>query len=505
MIEMSRKERTMKDFQLKFITSKETVRWLRILHAFEQSTICSVKELARITKITSRTIVADITAMRRFFQEAITIETTQQGYSFREISHEAYQNKKRTLLEHEPLFQIMEGIFQDKMKNVGEWADQLHVSESSLLRYFKMIEADLARYQLNLSSKPVDLIGKEVDIRSFFHDFYYESEITPHTVFPSIAIQNIAFALQRKHFFNSYPNVSLGDFSYTLMITLERAHKNNLEIDSAMIASLKEQDAFQQFAKMNQIINQFYGKDLSTDDLLYLYVMVICRRSLTDLTGERQFVSDLQPNEEITVVAEKFLARFGQQSTDLQRDLILVRSFFTSLYLKEQLSPVTNQNIQDVHEVVQRKFPEMYVNFLRFFKVNHEGITGGKTPITEITVMSVLFMDALQEIHWGTPKNIAFLLEGNSLVCQNIQAAAIKYLGRFQHLYFPNALEMSLDYLEQYQIDLVVTNYSEYISDELIGKQYLLFKSIPDAEDWNRLLRVINPRILKEFTLQKGE
>ena len=60
-----------------------------------------------------------------------------------------------------------------------------------------MVENELARYRLTLSLKKVDFIGKEIDIRSFFHDFYYESEITPHTVLPSIAIQSIAFALQK--------------------------------------------------------------------------------------------------------------------------------------------------------------------------------------------------------------------------------------------------------------------------------------------------------------------
>ena len=101
------------------------------------------------------------------------------------------------MLENEPLFHIIEGIFQRQIKEIGEWADQLHFSESSLLRYFKMVENELARYRLTLSLKKVDFIGKEIDIRSFFHDFYYESEITPHTVLPSIAIQSIAFALQK--------------------------------------------------------------------------------------------------------------------------------------------------------------------------------------------------------------------------------------------------------------------------------------------------------------------
>ena len=40
----------MKNFQLNFITNKETVRWLKILHTFERIPTRSVKELAQFTK-----------------------------------------------------------------------------------------------------------------------------------------------------------------------------------------------------------------------------------------------------------------------------------------------------------------------------------------------------------------------------------------------------------------------------------------------------------------------
>ena len=67
----------------------------------------------------------------------------------------------------------------------------------------------------------MDFIGKEIDIRSFFHDFYYESEITHTRSCHQLPSSRLPLPY-KKHFFSSYPNVSLGDFSYTLMITLER-------------------------------------------------------------------------------------------------------------------------------------------------------------------------------------------------------------------------------------------------------------------------------------------
>lgn len=80
----------MKNFQLNFITNKETVRWLKILHTFERIPTRSVKELAQFTKSTSRTIIADITGIRQYFQQSILIENTSSGYLFKETNREAY-------------------------------------------------------------------------------------------------------------------------------------------------------------------------------------------------------------------------------------------------------------------------------------------------------------------------------------------------------------------------------------------------------------------------------
>ncbi len=45
-------------------------------------------------------------------------------------------------------------------------------------------------YRLEIQTNPI-CFREEINIRKFFHDFYYESEITAHTIFPPIAIQNI--------------------------------------------------------------------------------------------------------------------------------------------------------------------------------------------------------------------------------------------------------------------------------------------------------------------------
>ncbi len=50
-----------------------------------------------IHKSTSRTIIADITGIRQYFQQSILIENTSSGYLFKETNREAYQTKKAVI------------------------------------------------------------------------------------------------------------------------------------------------------------------------------------------------------------------------------------------------------------------------------------------------------------------------------------------------------------------------------------------------------------------------
>ena len=82
--------------------------------------------------------------------------------------------------------------------------------------------------------------------------------------------------------------------------------------------------------------------------------------------------------------------------------------------------------------------------------------------------MAVLFMDSLKEIHWGAPKILHFI-RGKLPCLSEYPSNGYQISWPVPAPVFPNALEMNLDYLEQNHIDLVVTNYSEYVSDQLIG------------------------------------
>ncbi len=50
------------------------------------------------------------------------------------------------------------------------------------------------------------------------------------------------------------------------------------------------------------------------------------------------------------------------------------------------------------------------------------------------------------------------------------------------------------EFLNQEDIDLIVTNYSEYLSEYKVSTNCLLLKTVPDKQDWELLFKTIEPK-----------
>ncbi|WP_231472427.1 helix-turn-helix domain-containing protein [Enterococcus casseliflavus] len=168
----------MRNFQINFITNTATIRWLKILMAFEKNYQCSTQGLAKISGSTTRTIVTDVTDLKEYFGDCLSIDSSHKGYIFSIKQSAVYLTKKRALIADEILFHIIESIFHNDLYSSSELAEKYHISESTVLRYLRKVQPIFSFYRLEIQTNPICFLGEEINIRKFFHDFYYESEIT---------------------------------------------------------------------------------------------------------------------------------------------------------------------------------------------------------------------------------------------------------------------------------------------------------------------------------------
>ncbi|MFQ6577790.1 helix-turn-helix domain-containing protein [Enterococcus casseliflavus] len=484
----------MKTIQTHFVTNAATLRWLRILAAFEENPVCSTKSLAHVSNSTSRTIVTDINDLKAHFDDAVSIESSHRGYVFDILHPQQYLTAKRALIADELLFHIIESIFQNELRSSLEWAEAYHISESTVLRYLKKIHPVLRMYQLKMQYSPVSLVGKESHIRKFFHDFYYESEITAHTIFPPIAVHDVTLTLfaDCQQYLNQ--SCSFGEFNYYLYITLERfCGGHQVEQAPKLAALVTKQSDFIAFAQINQIIDQHYQEVLPEDELVHLFVLVFGRRSINDLRGEKNFCRKYNQYPKIKPLVHDLVETFLTDTRNAGRERILLESFFTVIYMKQLMTPLLNHNTPEVNTFLKESFPDEWRRVQAFFRAKSEyAYMWDAKSLTHIMSSLILYACSIQSLHWQSHKNVVFLFEGSHFVYQFLKSSATRYIRRSRHFFFPDSNELSPEYFQRNQIDLIVTNYAEYAA-EYGSIECLLFRPYPDKQDWESLEQKLDP------------
>jgi hypothetical protein len=494
----------LKTFQLQFITDKAKARWFQILQELETKKTCSTVSLTELTNSTARTIVTDFNYLREYFKEIAHFISSKQGYSIEIEDSEIYLEKKRAIIQDEALFIILERMFFNELKSIYEWADYFHISESTMIKNMKKLSDQLSPFGLSLELNPVNLTGSETDIRNFYFSFYYESDITPHTIFPTVAAQEAVFKIASSINNTITKIVPFGYLSYLLYISIERIICGfSVKIDDSLKSIVLRDPEFHKILIAYNIINEYFQIELSIDEGIFLYLSILCRRPFNDLTHEKYFCKRYNNWPEITALTKSYLETVSINDSNEYLSLILLESFFTSSKLRSLLSNSGNKNIQDTNDYAKKHFLHSYnknMSFLKksklFYRLFNVSI------IDDICANLTLFTETIIEKYNSKPRNIAFMLEGNEYINQYTEAWIRKYLGEFQNVYFLGPSELCNSYLNKNNIDLLVTNYTEHLNHSFINLDYILLKEFPDASDWANLLKKISPQLLNNFILE---
>ncbi len=494
----------MKNFQLNFITDKVKLRWFQILKELESTGICTTAQLIGMTNSTARTLVNDINYLREYFENVADIQSSKQGYSLNIHSSETYLEKKRAILEDEPLFIILEQIFFNELQSIYDWADYFHISESTMITYVKKIADQVKEFNITLELNPVNLIGSEADIRNFYFAFYYESDITPHTVFPSIATQEVVIKIVNLLERPNQKVSSFGYFSYLLYLSIERILCGCMvELDPELKDIVLNDPEFHRLSPAYSIVKDYFNIDLTQEEAIFIFSSVLCRRGIENPKQEKYFCERYNRWPLIIALTSSYYQMIKRNTHTQAHELILLESFFTSIKLRSLLSKSGNKNIQDTNEYAKTLFSNEYKKNRAFLEKNpsfHHLFSDDH--LDDICASLTIFTESIKEKYWKNPTNIAFIFEGNEYISQHLEALVRKYLGGFQNIYFLRPNELCASYIENHEIDLLVTNYNEYLTFSSLGLECLLLKTVPDASDWKKLLNKIDPQLLQKFRTQ---
>lgn len=146
---------------------------------------------------------------------------------------------------------------------------------------------------MQLSLSPVDIIGKEGDIRKFFKDFYYEVDIIPHTIIPFQTLKEMIPNAQKSERLTKFFSVSPSDLRYFLYIMIQRC-KNDRMMDILTIDINYTKEEMKFLDTLKDSIKKQFQYELNDNELLVTYLYVMSQRKIIDLEGRERILFKIQ-------------------------------------------------------------------------------------------------------------------------------------------------------------------------------------------------------------------
>lgn len=487
----------MQNLQLKFIVNPTTIRLFRTLNLLERTHTVTKGRLSTYNNVTERTTLSDMNKLKGYFEDSVNIMSTNYGYSFELKNHLLFLEQKAQLLENEVLFEMLGNIFFGELEELDDLLDRFQLSRSSFRRYLKNIEPVFHEYGVELILSPIDLIGNEANIRKFFKDFYYESEMTPHTVVPPKELH----VLIRETFYAQFSKFSVGtgtspaEFYYNLYIAIERVQQGRyVTLPQELVDRVKTSKDFHLFSQICPPIERHYHVSLSEVECCWLFLVTVTKRPLNRITQEKIFCEQLQLPDFLVPLTDKYLLECLPGVLASEGYWVL-QSFHYSWYINHLITPVQNKIMPEVIEQTQQENEALYRKNHAFLSAMLPILAITETCLEDIAASLTLLVSRLVEQYSDKRKKIVFLLEGDLYICQRIRARVVQYFGARHDLIFMTVQVLTDDFFGQEEIDLVVTNYSDYLSEYPVATEYLLLKTIPDKQDWHRLFKKIEPEL----------
>lgn len=484
----------MRELQLKFISSAVTVRWLRILNVIEQEQNFTIINLSERLEVSQRTLITDIGHLKLHFEQSACFTYQSNRYTFKETDRMLYQEQKQALLADEVLFEIIGHIFYGEFETISDLADYYLYSESTLRRFLVLAQKALIDYQLELTFNPVKIIGKEESIRKFFFDFYYEGALTPHTVHPPKDLHELLLK-ELGDYLGDYElgtGCTVTAFYYLLYITMERSRQGfSISLPKQLKAIDYQERDFRLLFSLQGPIEDRYGVRLSKEEFCWVHYQVISRRTLNNITQEEAFYERFNQWSELSAVTADFLNRFQLTQAEQKKLVPFFRSFFLTRKYNDQISPVLNKLMEEEKTFVVTNYASEWQQCFAFLE-DHQKVLGFSEAYSVDIATSLALYSHILFHYYAPARRILFLLEGDHLVIQYIRAQAEELLGLRHQIRYLKIQELEERQLKGAQVDLLVTNYSPYISDYSLTKDYVLMKQVPDRQDWERVLDKLN-------------
>lgn len=472
----------MDKLHLKLIVEKQIKREILILNLLnEQAQSISANEIARVLDVSLSTILNDLDVLKEKIPDNWNIEFKKNiGYNLTIEEGMSTSNYMKDIMLNSPLFQIGISIFNNNLLTIYDWEEKFYVTESTFKRYLTIFRRVLKEYNLKLSTNPVNIVGKESDIRLFYFDFFHSSSKVSQIEYPTEKELEFFNELQKTNFFGFLQYHRSLDW---LMVIIRRnLHGNEIVLSKELVEMVGKKMEIENIKKVEMLFFNIFSKKVSLNEMIFLYLI----RWDTLILNEMNTIISIEiVNEEIKKMVNNCILK-QIKSLKINRNAYpqvypYFKLFFTHILTMSIISPLFQKCNDETRIFVQTTHASLYHFWLKALLEN-ELIFKDISHIYFEDLASQLTMLTLPYLKkdFAKTKHVVFILETDVINLNYVTKLAERYILNNVQVSVISNIAFSKKLVETLHADLLVSNFELETNEKII-----YISDLPTVREWN--------------------
>ncbi|WP_197093054.1 helix-turn-helix domain-containing protein [Carnobacterium maltaromaticum] len=462
------------------IVDKVIRRKIDILYAI-QNQPRTVTELAQDCNVSVKTILSTVQELLLELPSDLSIELINPSVVYLKVQNFfSFSQYIKSLLNISPLFQVIESIFKGQIINIETFSDTLFISERTLRTYLSTLESFLATYQLSLNKKPLDIVGKESDIRSFYSDYFRYAREKPEsqmTEMNALATYKILNPLSKGY--GAVLNVDYYHLLSWLQIFEHRISQGHqIILDQEVIEKYSQTKSFHNFKEsfFHYFKNNLILKNISTSELIYAFIVRLNSIIYEDDTVffMEDYLEYVTPFDSITTNFFKKLAIHLTLHVDLR---MKIQCFLANLNFLTDITPLFQKGDPELINVVSTHHEEIYNTWISLLKQD----TQWQFP-EDIAVNLTLITASYLTLNEYKDKKLLIALSGDPVALNYSITIAKKILPEKMNCFFIFNKPITNNLLETLSIDVCIYNFNPL--ETLTAATLIRLSDTPTEDEW---------------------
>lgn len=392
-------------------------------------------------------------------------------------------------------FRIIENVFLNRVLTLHQVARQLFISESTLRKTITHVNRILKEFRLSLTSKNIDIIGSEVDIRYFFFSFYFDFKDQVVIAKEDDLAKKIYKELLKSA---RQSNATHLHFNYTyaiiwIQIVKQRLHSRNfVRLAPGIVEGISKQKRFQPF---HQIFSQlfltvFNHKVDLLEESVWMYQSCLHCISYTDLSDAAEYVYRRDVSEKLVNEVNQFLLPILPMSLVNSSAIEKMQSYLINMRLLHEITPLFGKVSAPLKSYIQQTDSQMYLRWCEQLYQQDFFPEDTTVYIEDVAVSLTLFQKGLVIEQPMNHQRILFSFHGETGYDDYLILRSKKLINKSIQAEYCVSQVITKQLIEEKEIGLVICNYP-LPTIETFACRIIRLSYIPSNIEWEELRTII--------------